>query len=340
MAFDPPTPFDDETYGWAYAPPSHLEGEPAVPIPATPPGLDVAPNQPVRLDSGVVAYRETVGHHQRMMELDRQAAVARQAAQQAAMDAQLLNQMSRVAQSTKDIETMRRNIDIMALTRELQNAPPDQQHQVLMRHPLALGSGYGAAMHYSAPPTVVQASGNTPGYIMANGVPHFFPGSGQSHTPLSNVAEPITDPNGNILAYRGATGPNSGAMLQRTPLPGSVTKENEMTYRSLERQLFKVEAQIAANATLGNAPSVKAKLDDWKKESDDLRDRLSKLNPVAYPPTPPSKSISAPLGTKGVSGSIHQLPLNKSELVSGKLYDTKRGVARWNGTQFELVEIK
>src|SRR5216683_4799469 len=94
----------DSTYSWAYAPPSHLQGEPAVPIPDQPPGAEVPANQPFRLPSGVVAFRETQEHHDRLQQLDQQAQSARAARDQSARDTQMLDMMMRVARSTKDIE--------------------------------------------------------------------------------------------------------------------------------------------------------------------------------------------------------------------------------------------
>ncbi len=41
--------------------------------------------------------------------------------------------------------------------------------------------------------------------------------------------------------------------------------------------------------------------------------------------------------TVGATGRINPLPSKKDDLITGNLYDTKRGVARWNGTAFEKV---
>lgn len=150
---------DNETYGWAYAPPGRLPGEPAVPIPDLPPGLEIPANRATRLPSGVVAYRETVGHHNRMQELDRQSAAARQAAQQAVIDARMLDQMSRVAKSTKDIEIARRSIAVSAFQRDFNDltskgVPVAQAlYQATARNPLAFGSGFGTALRTTTPAT-------------------------------------------------------------------------------------------------------------------------------------------------------------------------------------------
>lgn len=106
-------------------------------------------------------------------------------------------------------------------------------------------------------------------------------------------------------------------------------------FRSLEQQLHEVERNLAnpKNTLLSTSPGVKAKLDDWTRQRDDLRQRLSRINPEAYPPVPAASVV-------GANGRINPLPASKSELVTGTLYDTKRGVARWNGTAFEPVAVK
>ncbi len=105
-------------------------------------------------------------------EFDRQAKVARAAAQQAAIDAQMLNQMSLVAKSAKDIEIQRRNIDVMRATARIRAG--ENPVNVMMDTPglFSTGAGYAAAVRAgtpAAPPTF----GTTPGgneYVQGSNV--------------------------------------------------------------------------------------------------------------------------------------------------------------------------
>lgn len=212
---------DDATYGWAYAPPSHLEGEPAVPIPAEPPGLEIPANRATRLPSGVVAYRETVGHHNRMQELDRQAAAARQAAQQAAIDARMLDQMSRVAKSTKDIEIARRSIAVSAFQRDFNDltskgVPVAQAlYQSTARNPMAFGSGFGTALRAATPapqfnPREVQVG---PNKLVETAPNRFsFPPSTASLENQKRVGTEMTTPSGLHAVW---VGPNQIRLVDK-----------------------------------------------------------------------------------------------------------------------------
>lgn len=234
---------DDATYGWAYAPPSHLEGEPAVPIPAEPPGLEIPANRATRLPSGVVAYRETVGHHNRMQELDRQAQAAKMARDQAAQDARMLDQMMRVARSTKDIAEAQQFIALRRLEQDIRNGMAP--HQALLRNPMATGSGFGSALRATTPdaaPTKLEMPGMPPA-IMANGRPYWPPASAMPAEPLSTTGVTLRDEQGNPMGTGFSTGPRSRTVI-RTPSAGSLTEtesaENQLLMqkrRSLENQL-------------------------------------------------------------------------------------------------------
>lgn len=340
MAIMPPTGFDDETVAWGYAPPSHLEGEPAVPIPATKPGLEIAPNQPVRLDSGVVAYRETAGHRQQVMEYERQAAAARQAARQAAEDAAMFQQMSRVATSLKDITEARRSIDVMGFQRDVdeltRKGVPIQQalFQSAARHPMAFGESFGSTMKNLMPetaPTRGNVSGMGEYLVDSAGRPHWRPASSMPAEPLGTTAVPITDPSGNVLGYRAATGPRTGTIVQRAPTPGSITQEKRMVVDALKVQLRDVERAIADNTLYSSTPTVKAKIDEWTRQRDDLKRKLADLVPGGFS-VEPAKS--------GATGIIHPLPSDKSKRVKGQLYETPKGAAEWTGDGWILRETK
>lgn len=51
-------------------------------------------------------------------------------------------------------------------------------------------------------------------------------------------------------------------------------------------------------------------------------------------------AMNAPVEESNATGTINPMPKSKSELVSGKIYDTPRGAARWDGSRFKLVEIR
>ncbi len=88
-------------------------------------------------------------HIARLQELDGHAKAAQLAAEQAGRDADMYEQMSRVARSTKDIEIARHSIDVMGLQRDIQNGVPI--HEAVARHPMAFGSGFGTAFKDTAP---------------------------------------------------------------------------------------------------------------------------------------------------------------------------------------------
>lgn len=147
--------------------------------------------------------------------------------------------------------------------------------------------------------------------------------------PKARQGEPVTDASGNIIG----TDVGGGRII-----PTKQDADARATFRSLEQQLHEVERNLAnpKNTLLSTSPAIKSKLDDWTRQRDDLRQRLSRLNPEAYPP---ATADSIPRGN-GATGAIHPLPPAKGDLVTGTLYDTKRGVARWNGTAFEPVAVK
>ncbi len=186
-------------------------------------------------------------------EFDRQAKAARIAAQQAAIDAQMLNQMSMVAKSTKDIEIARRNIDVMGLQRDIQNGVPI--HEAVSRHPMGLGSGFAGALRATAPQgksTWVNAvPGGAPGHfeLPSGGVsvpPSSAMGGGE---PLSTQAEPITDPSGRVLGYRAATGPRTGTVLDRATAPGGVSKADSVRLAAIAREESSLRTDIRKYGT-------------------------------------------------------------------------------------------
>jgi len=258
-AVAPPAAPPPATFGYMYGS-SRYANEPPVPRP-TQAQLEALPaNTLTDIPTGGWAYRETVPHQERLMQLDREAQRARQAAEAAAQDAQMFAQMSRVARSVKDIEIARRSIDVMGLQRDIQNGVPI--HDAVTRHPLALGSGYGSALQHTAPaiaPTVVAPSGSTPGYIQdPRGVPHFFPGSGQpTDHKLGDVIQ-VNDPvTGEHIANLIVKGPRTG---QVEKLPGiELSASNQIQIQRLKLSVLQAQLnsdyQIPDKATREKAIS-------------------------------------------------------------------------------------
>jgi len=194
---------------WAYAY-SRMPDEPPIQFPDTPPDPANLPEgtrsyqltqgiDAFQMPGGVSAYRVSADYQARMQELDRQAKAARLAAEQAAQDAQMMMQMSRVAKSTKDIEIARRSIDMMGLQRDIQSGVPI--HEAISRWPNALGSGYGAALRATAPeqktpaPEVVNLPGMPPGVRSGRYGERFqFPPASATELPIGTEMSVAKDP--------------------------------------------------------------------------------------------------------------------------------------------------
>jgi hypothetical protein len=244
--------YPDDTYGYAYAAPGHLPGEPAIPLPEGPPDPSAGPaNRPYLMDSGVVAARYTQGYHERQQELDRQAQAARMARDMAMQDAQMADQMMRVATSTKDIEIAKRSIDVMGLQRDIQNGVPI--HEAVARHPMALGSGFGAALKNTEAPgktSWVPPTGGAPGYVQdPRGTPHFPPQS-QVDMPVDTKVEVAKDPEtGKRIGLFNRTGPRTQHLIldatNKAVTPGDKIRIYGAIQRGILQQLNSIEGMLA-----------------------------------------------------------------------------------------------
>lgn len=68
--------------------------------------------------------------------------------------------------------------------------------------------------------------------------------------------------------------------------PGSITQEKRLTVDVLRDQLRDVERAIADNSVFGASPTVKAKIDEWTGQRDELKRKLAELVPGGYSATP------------------------------------------------------
>jgi hypothetical protein len=94
----------------------------------------------------------------------------------------------------------------------------------------------------------------------------------------------------------------------------------------------------------GNYSFVKAALPDNLTAAQRLRALTSQYTSLVAIPTDENKKLAAEVhaeiqglmkgGGKGGSAEALPMPKTKGELKSGQQYQTGRGVATWNGTQF------
>ncbi len=313
---------------WVYAS-SRYADQPPVQFPDQPPSQGPFPYGVNRFDlpNGVTAFHVSEDYRQKQFDLAKEAQAASIAAEHAAQDAQMFQQMSRVATSLKDISEARRQIDIMGLQRDIQNGVPI--HEAVARHPMGLGAGYGNALRASAlvtPPTFGKTPSGAEYVLDPRGTPHFTPGTGQQPSHALGEVIQVRDPvNGQVIANVIATGPQTGHVQK--PEGVNLTPAQQVQVQ---------RARISAiNAELANAYSIP----DKKIRDKFVADKTAELSDISSRLKDMPNKVEAPKGI-GETGRINPLPSKKSELVTGQLYDTKRGVGRWNGNQFEEVKTK
>ena len=80
-------------------------------------------------------------------------------------------------------------------------------------------------------------------------------------------------------------------------------------------------------------------------QPDAVRNQLREANPdlfesIANDKKAAPKPAEKPAAKKaeGTKESPLDLPTNKNELVAGKVYNTRKGLATWDGTQFTMVK--
>jgi len=292
--------------------PESMSQAPASPFPPSTPWstIEAASNQisagqPVTaLPKQSWTFPEQQAFTARLDAFDQQAKAARAAAQNAALDAQMFEQMSRVAKSTKDIEIAKRSIDMMGLERDIQNGVPI--HEAVKRHPMGLGSGFSGALRATAPvapPTVLKNPGMPDAYVDARGTPHFVPASAMPKPPLGTKAEAITDPDGNILGYRAPTGPSTGTIINRTPPEGKLSDQQRLRAADLRKQRDMLTEQMKGLAwemrVKAGGPENEKYISEKQDKATAIDAELSKLEGVAPPAPAPAKKVAVPgQGTK------------------------------------------
>jgi len=227
----------------------------------------------------------------RMDEFDRQAKAARMAADQAARDAQLLDQMSRVAKSTKDIEVALRAQDEIGFRNAVAGGTPPLQ--AFQRYPRAASAPLVSAVRDAQQPSWVAATGNAPGHFVtrAGGVA-FPPVSMSEHPDMPTVAQPVTTPEGEVLGYGAATGPTTRRIIPKVKagtLDASTRKEIDLLAR--EKSNLDKEMSTPAWEIKASLPEFKKEVDAAKSRRDFIDRRLSELMPTAFP----SKATNAPV---------------------------------------------
>ena len=295
QAVAPPPP---ATFGYMYGS-SRYANEPPVPRP-TQAQLEALPaNTLTDVPTGGWAYRETVPHHERLMQLDMEAQKAQQAAQFAAQDAQMFAQMSRVARSVKDIEIAKREIDYGIAQRRISNGEPPHQVFASMPGLFGSGAGYAAAVNATKPtpaPTIVPPSGSTPGYIQdPRGVPHFFPGSEQ----MMPTPKP-EDLGKGITGFR--VSPQHYQLFDTgtaKKLPIDVAQEVAWRNADIKAIQSQKEALLKAG-TRADAPDI-VKLDTAMEEHKNAVRALQKTPSGTPAPKPPANRVNVigPLGPDG-----------------------------------------
>ncbi len=313
---------------WVYAS-SRYANEPPIPWPDNPPDVGQQPYGVSRFDlpSGVKAFYVHPDYRDRQLELGRQAEAARIARDQAAEDARMMDQAMRAAHSMKDIEAAQRSIQVMRGMRQLQAGAP--LYQVARENPLMFGSQLGATLRATAPvaaPTFGRTPSGAEYGLDARGGIHFTPGTGQGPAHQLGDRIPVRGPNGEDLGYVVATGPQTGHY-----------QKPEGIELNASQQISVQRARITAiNAQLANAFTIK----DSKERDKFISDKTAELDNISKTLTEMPKPRVAPPPGMGATGAIHPMPTTKAELVSGQIYDTSRGAARWDGSKFKLVETR
>jgi hypothetical protein len=282
---------------WVYAG-SRMPDEAPVQFPTEPPSEGPFPSGIGRFDlpGGVSAYHVSQDYQDRQRQLDQQQAAARLARDQAFKDAQMLDQMMRVARSTKDIEVARQQIDMQGLQRELNQlgplATPQQQAAIIARHPISashLGAGYAAALNAQVPKTaswVGAIEGGAPAHFqLPSGGVSYPPGTGQQPAHQLGELIPVRDPaTGEVIANVIATGPQTGHVQK---IEGAILTPSQ----AVQVQRARISS---INAQLANAFNIK----DAKERDKFIADKSAELNEISKTLTELPKSaaprVSAP----------------------------------------------
>lgn len=263
----------------------------------------------------------------RMDEFDRQAKAARQAANQSARDAAMLDQMGRVAKSTKDIEVAMQSQDVMGFRNAV--AGGAAPFMALQRFPRAASSPLVAAMKAAeapfTPTEVTLPSGATGVRTGLHGEQFRYspaPKDTQTIESRARVGTELTTPSGIHAVW---VGPNQIRITEKGESK-DLTPSQLLTYAT--------QFQFSPNATnRATAVAIQQFLGEKAKQQ-----MTPSTNNVVMPPGFGQPTNAQGSAQKGVTGRINPLPVNKSDLVADDLYDIKGGVWRWKGSKFEKVQ--
>ena len=139
---------------------------------------------------------------------------------------------------------------------------------------------------------------------------------------LPNVAVPITDESGRVLGHAVQSSPNARHIQwERPPAPeGRLTDIEKQTLLELNRQ----ETQIRKND-----PPVGKK---FQKERDEYNARLADIEAQRQ------RILKKDTSNSNASTAALPLPKTKDKLEKGVIYQTSKGLGRWNGEKFERVQ--
>jgi hypothetical protein len=285
-----------------------------------PPWLQIGPGLFTQaLEAGARTGLAVSEQQQRVQQLAEARAerAAQQAERAAEFDATRLLNVQRLAQDAAQLQQQQRH----QTAQEVAQAAQESRLLNYDTGRLAVENRRATALEKQAstPPTLVpDATGRSQGYLLdSRGIPHFVPAPPlASLPPQDRTVKSVRDEAGNIIAND--VGGNRVIPVAR----------NEQEVTALRARASLLEQQYMIN----NPPKGSA---EEKRIQDALLAIDNRLEQLTTGKTN-APTVVAPKGV-GLTGRINPLPSSKADLEAGKLYDTKRGIARWNGTAFEKV---
>ncbi len=280
-------PYNSTVQAPPVASPGNVTGSPAPVIDAAVGQLNAG--QPVTaLPHQDWSLQQATAFNAKLDAFDQQAKHARIAADQAARDAHLFDQMSRVAKSTKDIEIALQQQDVMGFRNAVASGTPG--YQALQRFPRAATSPLVAAMHAAqpvAPPTFGKSPGGAEYMQDSHGV-HFTPRSGA----LPDAAVK-TLPDGTRIIQ---VSPEKWQVLDKgAAKPGTLDAAARTEIGLLKSEKAALDKEMASGAWLAKSavPEFKAQQDAANQRLVFITKRLGELLPGAYPTAAPATNAPA-----------------------------------------------
>lgn len=183
-------------------------------------------------------------------------------------------------------------------------------------------------------------------------------GTTAGYRPTRQVNAPRWVPANQATGAPGYFAAGTGTVHIPKVIPPETQKVNTQQRNELHKAILKLEAQMASgevdsptstNPKIANSPRAKANqalLDGWKQQLTGLSGpgvpstnapaltAPTTRTAVAPTATPAVMPPSAPPTTTKSTSAPKPMPQSKSELVTGQVYETPRGRARWDGTKF------